>query len=120
MWPATRPLKGPFTFFVLQPMGVVLQMGFSELLGRVGIREKLPGWLRGAGNFAAVHIWFYYTAPLLTDDFARGGIWLFEPIPVSIWRGLGFGPEGEGWWCWHGKIVSWYWGKRWWQSGLAF
>ncbi|MCJ1435823.1 hypothetical protein MMC27_005199 [Xylographa pallens] len=120
MWPATRPLEGPFTFFILQPVGIVLQMGLSELLGKVGLRERLPSWVRGAGNFVAVHVWFYYTAPLLTDDFARGGIWLFEPIPISIWRGLGFGAEGEGWWCWNGRIVSWYSGEVWWQSGLAF
>ncbi|MCJ1289935.1 hypothetical protein MMC34_001469 [Xylographa carneopallida] len=120
MWPATRPLEGPFTFFILQPVGIVLQMGASKFLGKLGIREKLPSWVRGAGNFVAVHVWFYYTAPLLTDDFARGGIWLFEPIPVSIWRGLGFGAEGEGWWCWNGRIISWYSGEKWWQSGLAF
>ncbi|MCJ1380681.1 hypothetical protein MMC17_003789 [Xylographa soralifera] len=120
MWPATRPLEGPFTFFILQPLGIVLQMGFSELLRKIGLREKLPSWVRGMGNFVAVHVWFYYTAPRLTDDFARGGIWLFEPIPISIWRGLGFGAEGEGWWCWHGKIITWYSGQNWWQSGLAF
>ncbi|MCJ1416083.1 hypothetical protein MMC32_002418 [Xylographa parallela] len=120
MWPATQPLKGPFTFFILQPVGIVLQMGFSELLGKIGMRERLPSWVRGTGNFVAVHVWFYYTAPLLTDDFARGGIWLFEPIPISTWRGLGFGAEGEGWWCWNGRIVSWYSAEKWWQSGLAF
>ncbi|MCJ1282960.1 hypothetical protein MMC26_002287 [Xylographa opegraphella] len=120
MWPATRPLHGPFTFFVLQPIGIVLQMGFSELLGMMGLREKLPTSVRGMGNFVAVHVWFYYTAPFLTDDFARGGIWLFEPIPVSLWRGLGFGAQGEGWWCWNGRIISWYSGQKWWQSGLAF
>ncbi|MCJ1405076.1 hypothetical protein MMC11_008302 [Xylographa trunciseda] len=120
MWPATRPLDGAFTFFILQPVGIILQMSFSQLLENMGLREKLPTWLRGAGNFVAVHVWFYYTAPLLTDDFARGGIWLFEPVPISIWRGLGFGAEGEGWWCWHGRIISWYSAEKWWQSGLAF
>lgn len=120
MWPATQPLKGPFLFFVLQPVGIVLQMGASELMRTSGIREKIPDWVRGAGNFVAVHVWFYYTAPLLTDDFARGGIWLFEPVPISIWRGLGLGAKGEGWYCWNGRVVWWYWGTRWWQSGIAF
>jgi len=120
LWPPTRPLKGPFTFFVLQPVGIILQMGMSLVLEKMGIMERLPGLVRGLGNFVAVHVWFYYTAPLLTDDFARGGIWLFEPIPVSLLRGMGWGLEGEGWWCWKGRLVGWYWGKRWWQSGVAF
>lgn len=120
MWPSTRSLKGPFTFFVLQPVGIVLQMGASRAMERVGIRKMLPGWVRGVGNFVLVHVWFYYTAPFLTDDFARGGVWLFEPIPVSPLRGMGFGAEGEGWWCWKGRLVGWYWGEKWWQSGVAF
>lgn len=120
IWPPTRPLRGPFTFFVLQPVGIVVQMGATVALKRMGIRDRLPGWARGVGNFVAVHVWFYYTAPFLTDDFARGGIWLFEPIPVSLLRGMGWGLEGEGWWCWKGKRVGWYSGRRWWQSGVAF
>ncbi|MCJ1478670.1 hypothetical protein MMC13_007351 [Lambiella insularis] len=120
MWPVTRPLRGSFAFFALQPVGIVLQMGFTEVMGRVGVRVKMPGWLRGLGNFVFVHFWFYYTAPFLMDEFARGGVWLFEPVPVSILRGLGLGAKREGWWCWNGRIMWWYWGRRWWQSGLAF
>jgi hypothetical protein len=54
------------------------------------------------------------------DDFARGGVWLFEPIPVSPLRGLGFGQEGDRWWCWGHIGVGWYTGKHWWESGIAF
>ncbi|MCJ1485228.1 hypothetical protein MMC06_005402 [Schaereria dolodes] len=120
MWTPTHPIGGPFRFFALQPVGIGAQMLGAGLLSKIGLRDKLPRWVRGLGNFVFVHVWFYYTAPFLTDDFARGGIWLFEPVPISLWRGLGWGLEGEGWWCWHGQIVSWWWGKRWWQSGLAF
>ena len=76
--------------------------------------------VRMFGNFAATYTWLYYTAPLLVDDFAKGGIWLFEPIPFSPLRGLGFGAEGEGWWCWHGRLIGWHHGARWWQSGISF
>ncbi|MCJ1257949.1 hypothetical protein MMC24_005777 [Lignoscripta atroalba] len=115
----TQPLLGPFRFFALQPLGIAVQMVGAACLKRVGVRDKLHPWVRGCGNFVLVHVWFYYTAPFLVDDFARGGLWLFEPVPVSLWRGLGWGLEGEGWWCWHGPFVTWWWGERWWQSGLA-
>lgn len=120
LWPETNPLRGPFAFFVLQPVGVGLQMGFSTLLKRAGVTDRVPMWVRGVGNFAYVHFWFYHVAPLLTDDFARGGIWLMEPVPVSVLRGFGLGLEGEGWWCWHWPLVGWHTGERWWQSGIAF
>ena len=118
MWPSTNPLKGPLAFFWLQPVGIISQMLIAGWMKKLGIREKLPTWVRGLGNFVFVHVWMYYTAPLLTDDFAKGGIWLFEPVPVSLLRGLGLGLEGEGWWCWHRRIVGWHWGERWWQSGI--
>ncbi|MCJ1356349.1 MAG: hypothetical protein MMC33_006344 [Icmadophila ericetorum] len=119
LWPQTNPLSGPLAFFTLQPVGIGLQMGLSMLLKTVRVRDRLPGWVRGTGNFVYAHVWFYYVAPLLTDDFARGGIWLMEPVPVSILRGLGLGLEGEGWLQWHWPLVRWHTGERWWQSGLA-
>jgi len=61
----------------------------------------------------------YFTAPLLVDDFARGGIWLFEPVPFSLFRGLGLGSEGDGWWCCGGGLVEWRSGEGWWDTGIA-
>jgi hypothetical protein len=29
-----------------------------------------------------------------------GVLVIYEPIPISPLRGLGFGVEGDGWWCW--------------------
>ncbi len=76
-------------------------------------------------NVVFLLLWFYVTGPLLADDFARGGIWLFEPVPVSVVRGLGFGLNEEGWWCWGeggGKWVGWWSDRsgrgRWWRSGV--
>lgn len=119
IWGETRPLREPATFFLLQPFGIVAQMMLAGWLKRIGVRDRLPRWVRGLANFAWTHVWFYYTAPLLCDDFAGGGVWLFEPIPISILRGLGFGLEGQGWWCWSWPWFTWYSADKWWRSGLA-
>lgn len=116
----TQPIRGPFLFFFLQTWGIVAQMLVSKILKQYGVTERTPKLVRQTVNFAYVQVWLYYTAPLLVDDFARGGIWLFEPVPFSPLRGLGFGLEGEGWWRWGGEYVRWYRGRRWWESGLAF
>ncbi|GME42553.1 uncharacterized protein LTHEOB_5546 [Neofusicoccum parvum] len=118
---ATRPLSS-FLFFVLQAAAIVAQ----QALARVPVVRRAPKAVRQLANFVIVHVWFYYTAPLLADDFARGGIWLFEPVPLSPLRGmLGLGGEGMGWYCWRERVegaywVKWYPGKHWWESGIAF
>lgn len=120
MWPPTQPLRGPFLFFFLQTWGIIGQMLAAKALKHYGITERTPKLVRQLVNFLYVHVWFYYTAPLLVDDFARGGVWLFEPVPISPLRGLGFGLKGEGWWRWGGIYLRWHRGRHWWQSGLAF
>lgn len=114
-----RPLTGPLAFFILQAIGTLAQTALVAALAKNGIVPQLPQWIKRVANLAFLILWFYFTGPLLVDDFARGGIWLFEPVPVSPLRGLGFGAEGEGWWCWHGKWVRFWRGERWWSSGLA-
>ncbi|KAF2657410.1 hypothetical protein K491DRAFT_691058 [Lophiostoma macrostomum CBS 122681] len=116
----TYPLSGSMLFFLLQALGIFTEVVVTQGLRRTGIQERVPQALMRVFTFVYVHVWFYYTAPLLCDEFARGGIWLFEPVPVSILRGLGLGVEGDGWWCWGGKLVWWHTGDRWWRSGLAF
>ena len=120
----TRPLRGPFTFFILQIFGVSFQLATTSLLTRIGVSKRCPKWLRRTVNFTYVHVWLYYTAPLLVDDFARGGIWLFEPLPLSLWRGLGYGAKEDGWFplWWSdsgGDIARWHSGSHWWNSGIA-
>lgn len=112
----TRPIGGAFLFFVLQPVGIVAQRAVSGWMMSYGLREKLPAWVRGCGNVAVVAAWCYFVGPIVADDFAATGIWLYEPIPISVLRGL----RGDGWWCWGGSWVDWYSAGRWWQSGLAF
>lgn len=117
--PLTHPLRGPFLFFSLQPFGIILQTVMERWLTRSGMSKHSPTALRWGANFLYVHIWFYFTAPLLTDDFSRGGLWLYEPVPISPLRGLGLGLKEEGWWCWGGSTPRWHKGNRWWKSGLA-
>jgi len=132
-----RPLRGAMMFFVVQHVGVMLEMGVRVVWRRVvgdgkvrsgpdgrGVGERVVTTrVLGAVRFVWVHVWFYFTAGLLVDDFARSGIWTFEPIGVSVFRGLGLGVQGDGWWCWGGggPMAWWYdGGKRPWLSGFAF
>ncbi|KAH7363782.1 hypothetical protein BKA65DRAFT_389234 [Rhexocercosporidium sp. MPI-PUGE-AT-0058] len=104
-------------FFMLQALGIVVQM--SVCSAGHGVIRKSPAVTRRMGNFVFVFCWLFYTGSWLIDDFARGGIWLYEPIPFSVLRGLGFGEKGEGWWCWEHLGVGWYKGRHWWESGIA-
>lgn len=122
---ATYPLSGPFLFFMTQPLGIVLQLLLTASLRKTGVvTPKTPKLMRQLGNFFYVHVWFFFTAPLLADDFARGGIWLFEPVPISPLRALGFGDADSSWNCWKEREsadwVRWHRGEHWWQSGIAF
>jgi Membrane bound O-acyl transferase family len=114
--PKTEPLHAPI-FFMLQALGILIQSTFCSIF-RSQIK-RLPSPVRKTGNFLFTLGWLFETGYWLTDDFARGGLWLYEPIPVSLLRGLGFGDKGDGWWCWEHIGVGWYKGRRWWESGIA-
>ena len=125
MIPETQPLRRMGMFFFWQWVGivgeaVVERRGFVPA-GMYRAWKGLPGWTKGLLRFVYVHAWFYYTAPLLCDDFAAGGLWLVEPVPVSFWRGVGYGVKGdERFWYWGGEWARWVQGKRWWLSGWGF
>lgn len=114
----SRPWSPP-AFFMLQALGVFLQSSIASLL-HVYI-ARLPAPVRHAGNWVFTLAWMFGTAPLLLDDLSRGGVWLFEPVPVSLLRGLGYGAAHEGAWCWQYEVRDWYWykGEHWWESGIA-
>ncbi|KAK1063786.1 hypothetical protein LTR33_012224 [Friedmanniomyces endolithicus] len=115
----TRPLLGPMRFFLLQAVGILFQNVTTQQLKRAGVIDKCPKLLRQATNFVLVHIWLYHTAPLLVDDFAKGGIWLFEPVPFSPLRGLGYGaPDDQFFAFWNG-LAWWRNGEHWWDTGIA-
>ena len=117
----TRPLRGPMAFFLLQALGIFAEVTLTQAAKSAGLGRTLPSWLKQGFTFLYVHVWFYFTAHLLCDDFARGGVWLFEPVPLSLFRGLGFGPDArDGLWCWGGQLVRWHSGDTWWTTGIAF
>lgn len=116
----TRPLMGPFRFFVLQAIGIVLQMTVTQRLKKMGIIDKTPKLIRQLLNFLFVNTWMYFTAPLLVDDFAKGGVWLYEPLAISPLRLLGFGAKDDnGYDLWYG-LIFWRQSKHWWGTGIAF
>ncbi|KAL8705115.1 MAG: hypothetical protein Q9201_001760 [Fulgogasparrea decipioides] len=112
----THPIKGSFLFFAVQPIGIIGQRALSMWLRKEGYREAIPPWTRGIGNVVVVLAWCWSTGPLIADEFAATGIWLYEPLPVSLIKGL----RGEGWWRWGGQWVRWYRCETWWRSGLVF
>ncbi|EAW12567.1 wax synthase family protein [Aspergillus clavatus NRRL 1] len=110
----TTPLTGPFLFFLLQAVGVLLQTGWVRLVAR-GRCSRRTG---RAANAAFVFAWLLFSGGLIADDFARGGLWLTEPLPVSPLRGLGFGAEGDGWWCWRDRWFTRWEGGGYWERGV--
>ena len=115
----SRPLGGPFAFFMLQGVGVLGQPAFLKYLSANAYDTRtLPTWLRRTGNGLFVASWLFLTGPLLANDFASCGIWLFEPLPISLLRGV----LGQGYWCWSGQRVAWWPGREgesWWRQGIA-
>ncbi|KAI0890082.1 membrane bound O-acyl transferase family-domain-containing protein [Annulohypoxylon maeteangense] len=109
----------PPLFFFLAGVGTMLQSALARLLH--GYIAKLPRWARRAGNLAFVTVWMCATSWLLVDDFSRCGLWLFEPVPVSVFRAFGLGPEGDRrvWRMDQSFRLGWYRGERWWEVGLA-
>ncbi|KXT01436.1 hypothetical protein AC578_9546 [Pseudocercospora eumusae] len=116
----TRPILGPWMFFQWQTVGVVGQMFIAKELKSAGITNHVPKRIRQMTNFVVTIVWMYGTAPLLVDDFAKGGVWLYEPLAFSPLRALGFGaPDDRSWDLWYG-LIFWHQGEHWWNTGLAF
>lgn len=115
-----RPWSPPL-FFLASLVGVMVQMGWcSAVLGKEG-REMCPRWARRGGNLVFVLVWLHLTRWAFVDDLSRGGVWLFEPVPVSVVRMLGFGEAGDdAVWRWTPDERPKFWvGRRWWESGIA-
>ncbi|KAF2226702.1 membrane bound O-acyl transferase family-domain-containing protein [Elsinoe ampelina] len=116
----TRPLRGPFVFFLSQAVGITIEMGAKMWLKQKEWSQHIPSWLGQLGNFVFAHCWLYITAPWMVEDFSKGGVWLFEPLPVSIFRGpLRLGDAEDGFWRWHGTFAKWHTGDTWWKTGIA-
>ncbi|KAJ4353998.1 uncharacterized protein N0V89_005730 [Didymosphaeria variabile] len=116
---STFPLTGPMRFFLLQAGACFAEGIIRQSLKGSAFAKCVPGWVKRTLTFVYVHVWFYHTAHLLCDDFARGGVWLFEPVPISLFRGLGFGAEGDGWLAIE-VLPSWHRGPTWYKTGVTF
>ncbi|KAI0104824.1 hypothetical protein GGR51DRAFT_521376 [Nemania sp. FL0031] len=116
--PATR-YWGPPLFFALSGLGTLLQAVVSQVLrSRI---KRLPRWVRRLGNFLFVFLWLWATSWPLLDDFGRCGLWLWEPVPVSLARAAGLGVDRRIWRYDRDSLPRWHWGLqgRWWQTGIA-
>lgn len=114
----TNP-RDPFVFFILQAVGITIEDTFKRVILPILLPFRLPRWLCRASNFLFAFSWLFFSGHYIADDFARGGVWITEPIPFSPLRGLELGVKGEGWWCWKEPWFRSFKGDGWWQSGLA-
>ena len=114
----TRPINA-FNFFVLQSVGIALQIIGSWSLRRLNLMNKIPPHVRKATNVAFTVFWLLLTFPLLADDFAQGGLWLTEPFPISLLQILGLGSQARSHELGFNYRLRFQTGFRWWQTGLA-
>ncbi|KAJ5995005.1 hypothetical protein N7481_001982 [Penicillium waksmanii] len=114
---ATRPFSGPFLFFFMQSVGVIGEYIFKTVVFPKLSLPTPPKNLRRAGNAIFVLSWLLFSGARIADDFARGGLWLIEPIPLSPLRGLGLA-KGSGWWCWEGAWFRYWSDGTYWGSGI--
>ena len=94
MWGPTRPSK-PFLFFVLQPLGLALQAFGRRSMSYFKISKRISEPVGQFSNIAFTALWLLKTFPLLADDFARGGLFLTEPFPISVMQLLGLGSKAR-------------------------
>ncbi|KAL2184184.1 hypothetical protein L209DRAFT_693190 [Thermothelomyces heterothallicus CBS 203.75] len=121
--PKTTRFWTPIVFFVLQPVGIILQAAAASLAKHLA-SSRIPRWLCRTANLLFTTLWLHLTAWGLIDDMSRAGVWLFEPVPVSPFRMMGLGAPGNtAWWRWDGVGygLGWYTGRggRWWESGVT-
>ncbi|KAI1336924.1 membrane bound O-acyl transferase family-domain-containing protein [Xylariaceae sp. FL0016] len=111
----------PPVFFLLSGVGTVLQSSLCRSSFAKPFIENTPQWARRAGNLLFVVLWLWATHWALVDDFGRCGLWLFEPVPVSVFRWLGLGdPKDRRVWRYGEDLMPrWHTGKHWWDTGIA-
>ncbi|KID66825.1 hypothetical protein MAN_05106, partial [Metarhizium hybridum] len=115
--PHTKPWRS-MVFFLLQGTGIVLQQRLALCLRRT--MGSSPRIVRQLGNGLFCLAWLYMTAPFFIDDVASTGLWMFEPVPISPLRYMGFGHPEDPWWRWdRDHLPKWYPAKHWWEVGIA-
>ena len=81
--------------------------------------HKIPHRVREATNIVFTVFWLLLTFPLLADDFAKGGLWLTEPFPISVIQILGLGSQARSSELGFDYGFRFQRGSGWWQMGLA-
>ncbi|KAJ5104499.1 hypothetical protein NUU61_001846 [Penicillium alfredii] len=114
----THPLSGSFLFFSMQIAAIMAEGFFKTSVFPNIPLASTPRGLRRTANIVFVFFWLFFSGAFIADDFARGGLWLMEPIPISPLRGLGIGLQGEGWWCWKGPWFRYWSDGTYWGSGV--
>ena len=115
---ATKP-SNAFLFFLLQPLGLLLQSLCDRVLDGRNKSENTSYHIQGVTNLIFSLTWMLITFPLLADDFARGGLYLSEPFPVSVCELLGLGAAQRSGTLWLHAGMKYHAGHFWWQSGIA-
>jgi hypothetical protein len=114
--PQTKLWRAP-AFFLIQVIGMAIQHAVS--MGTKAVIPVVPRRISQIGNAIFTLGWMYWTAQLFTDDIASAGIWLLEPVPISLFRALGMGHPGDHWYRWDQyHWPTWYSAPHWWQSGI--
>lgn len=94
-------------FFLLQPVGIVLERIFLYIYRRFvpsNIRSKT---LEKAASYLWVLVWFIAVSRSFFDEYRYGAVWIVEPVPFSVFRGF----AGSGWWHWGTSLD----GRVWWR-----
>ncbi|QIW97518.1 hypothetical protein AMS68_003036 [Peltaster fructicola] len=116
----TQPWFKMYAFFALQPVGILAEVIYSHYVGRSSFGKKIPKVVSYTSHIAWTCFWLFITGQLLAHELTTGGVFLYEPVPFSIFRGLGFGAPGDTLYCWSDLALSWHYdSKRPWLSGIV-
>lgn len=95
---------GSIRFFLLQPIGIVLEWILLHIYRRSALRSKRVETIL---PYLWTLIWFTVVGPTFFDEYRYSGVWAVEPVPFSVFRGA----RGDGWWHW-GKSLD---ERGWWK-----
>lgn len=96
----TQPLTKTCVFFAIQPIGILFELVCVHYFNRRRADKTTPKWLAYVARATYTHAWLGLTLPLLAHDLSRMGFLMYEPVPFSIFRGLGLGGPGDTAFCW--------------------
>ncbi|KAI5854713.1 hypothetical protein BZA05DRAFT_466843 [Tricharina praecox] len=96
-WTQSNGGFGAARFFLLQPLGILLEAAVARGWRRVG--GHVP-WLEKASPYVWTTVWMCVTSTSFFEDYRWGGVWTVEPIPFSVIRGrtdLWVSKQDSGW-----------------------